>query len=297
VEEVISVDVVTRPATNKTLFESDHRMKTTVKKLIEANFKPERIKASKLLEMEGMEDMPVEMEAEASPDDQIWGAFQTAILAAVNDETMDVDVEVCGTDQTFNALAGRTLQKRLKNKDKFVVALNLIANPKTGELMSKSNGTGVFINLPPNEMFGAIMSLPDPMIEPLYIHCTRLPLDQKEQVMQMGPRKAKALVAQDIVKRFHGESKALEAEQAFDNTFSKGVVPEDVEEIKLSAGESLSQKLIEKGIVPSKAEWKRLIDGGAVRTESDQKIEDSNFIPTQTMVLKIGKRRFVRVTI
>jgi tyrosyl-tRNA synthetase len=105
------------------------------------------------------------------------------------------------------------------------------------------------------------------------------------------------LVAQDIVKRFHGESKALEAEQAFDNTFSKGVVPEDVEEIKLSAGESLSQKLIEKGIVPSKAEWKRLIDGGAVRTESDQKIEDPNFIPTQTIVIKIGKRRFVRVTI
>lgn len=90
VEEVISVDVVTRPATNKTLFESDHRMKTTVKKLIEANFKADKIKASKLLEMEGMEDMPVEMDDGASADDQIWGAFQTAILAAVNDETMDM---------------------------------------------------------------------------------------------------------------------------------------------------------------------------------------------------------------
>lgn len=222
--------------------------------------------------------------------------FMYPLMQGYDSVAMDVDVEVCGTDQTFNALAGRTLLKRLKNKEKNVVALNLIANPKTGELMSKSNGTGVFINLSANEMFGAIMSLPDPMIDPLYVHCTRLPLDQKEQVMQMGPRKAKALVAQDIVKRFHGEAKALEAEQAFDNTFSKGVVPEDVEEIKLGAGESLSQKLIEKGIVPSKAEWKRLIDGGAVRTESDQKIEDPNFIPTQTMVLKIGKRRFVRVT-
>lgn len=90
VEEVISVDVVTRPATNKTLFEDIRPMtKTTIKKLLEANFKPEAVKASKLLEMDGMGDMPVEMEAEASSEDQIWGAFQTAILAAVNDESMD----------------------------------------------------------------------------------------------------------------------------------------------------------------------------------------------------------------
>jgi len=223
--------------------------------------------------------------------------FMYPLMQGYDSVAMDVDVEVCGTDQTFNALAGRTLQKRLKNKDKFVVALNLIANPKTGELMSKSNGTGVFINLPPNELFGAIMALPDPMIEPLFIYCTRISLDQKESLMAKGPRDAKAGIAFDIVKRFYGEEMANGALQSFENTFAKGGVPEDVLEIKLEAGQTLPEFLIKAEVIPSKAEWRRLIDGGAVRKEDDTKITDPNFVPTETMVLKIGKRRFVRVVV
>ena len=98
--------------------------------------------------------------------------FMYPLMQGYDSVAMDVDVEICGTDQTFNALAGRTLIKRLKNKDKFVIALNLVANPKTGELMSKSNGTGVFIDQSSNSLFGAIMSLPDPMIEPSVIRAS-----------------------------------------------------------------------------------------------------------------------------
>src|SRR6185437_3640299 len=90
--------------------------------------------------------------------------FMYPLMQGYDSVAMDVDAELCGTDQTFNALAGRTLMKRLKNKDKFVLALNLTANPKTGELMSKSKGTGVFVDSSPNDLFGSIMSLPDPMI-------------------------------------------------------------------------------------------------------------------------------------
>jgi tyrosyl-tRNA synthetase len=223
--------------------------------------------------------------------------FMYPLMQGYDSVAMDVDVEVCGTDQTFNALAGRTLQKRLKNKDKFVVALNLIANPKTGELMSKSNGTGVFINLPPNELFGAIMALPDPMIEPLFVYCTRIQVGEKESVMAKGPRDAKAVIAHDIVKRIYGEEMANGALQSFENTFAKGGVPEDILEIKLETGQSLPELLIKSEIIPSKAEWRRLIDGGAVRKEDDTKITDPNFTPTETLVLKIGKRRFVRVVI
>jgi tyrosyl-tRNA synthetase len=212
---------------------------------------------------------------------------------------MDVDVEVCGTDQTFNALAGRTLLKRLKNKDKFVVALNLVANPKTGELMSKSNGTGVFINLPPNELFGSIMALPDPMIEPLFQFCTRIPLSEKDSLIAKGPRDAKVMIAKDIVKRFHGEVVANEAVEAFENTFSKGGLPEDILEINFNATseETLPDLLIKAGVIPSKAEWRRLIDGGAVRLENDEKIIDPSFSPKETTILKIGKRRFVKVIV
>lgn len=223
--------------------------------------------------------------------------FMYPLMQGYDSVAMGVDVEVCGTDQTFNALAGRTLLKRLKNKDKFVVALNLVANPKTGELMSKSNGTGVFINLPPNELFGAIMALPDPMIEPLFVYCTRIPLADKESLLNKGPRDAKAGIAFDIVKRFHGAEVAKSAEESFEKTFSKGGLPEDIQEVILKKGESLPEILIKVEVIPSKAEWRRLIDGGAVRLEDDTKITDPNFAPASNTVLKIGKRRFVRVIV
>ena len=222
--------------------------------------------------------------------------FMYPLMQGYDSVVMNVDAEVCGTDQIFNALAGRTLLKRLKNKDKFVIALNLLANPKTGELMSKSNGTGVFINQLPNDLFGSIMSLPDPMIEPLFLNCTRIPMNEKDSIIDLGPREAKARVASDIVKRLRGEDAAKIAETSFDSTFSKGGVPEDVQGIKFSkGGESLVELLIKAGIVPSKTEWRRLVNDGAVRNEKDEKITNVNFAPTETTILKIGKRRFVKI--
>ena len=222
--------------------------------------------------------------------------FMYPLMQGYDSVAMDVDVEICGTDQTFNALAGRTLLKRIKNKDKIVVALNLIANPKTGELMSKSNGTGVFIDQSPQSLFGSIMSLPDPMLDPLFVNCTRIPLSEKESLMARGPRDAKALIAFDIVKRFHGEVAAQSAQQAFENTFAKGGVPEDIQEIKLSKGQSLAEALITAGVVESKTEWRRLVLDGAVKND-DTKITDPNITPDQTMVLKVGKRRFVKIVV
>ncbi|MEN9524025.1 MAG: tyrosine--tRNA ligase [Candidatus Parcubacteria bacterium] len=223
--------------------------------------------------------------------------FLYPLMQGYDSVAMDVDAELCGTDQIFNALAGRTLLKRLKNEDKFVVALNLIANPKTGELMSKSNGTGVFIDQPPSKLFGSIMALPDPMIEPLFLNCTRIPLSEKDSIMTGGPRSAKARVASDIVRRLHGEEAAKSAEQDFDNTFSKGGLPEDIPEVHFSQIEPLAEVLVKSGIVPSKAEWRRLVDGGGIKTEDDTKITDPNFMPKETMILKIGKRRFVRIVL
>lgn len=222
--------------------------------------------------------------------------FLYPLMQGYDSVAMDVDAELCGTDQIFNALSGRTLMKKLKNKEKFVIALNLIANPATGELMSKSNGTGVFIDQSPNELFGSIMSLPDPMLEPLFVNCTRIPLSEKDMIMAQGPRLAKALIAKDIVKRLHGEDASVSAEKAFEATFAKGGVPDDVLEIKLGGG-ILVEALIKAGVVPSKTEWRRLITDGAVKTDKDEKITDPAFVPSQNMILKIGKRRFVKIVI
>jgi tyrosyl-tRNA synthetase len=223
--------------------------------------------------------------------------FFYPLMQGYDSVAMDVDAELCGTDQIFNALAGRTLMKRMKNKEKFVIALNLIANPVTGQLMSKSNGTGVFIDQPADKLFGAIMSLPDPMIEPLFLNCTRIPMTEKAALMAPGPREAKARVASDIVRRFHGEAAAKAAEDAFNATFAKGGVPEDIAEVSVSGGSPLVDALIKAGIVESKTEWRRLVLDGAVRTDKDEKIDDPKFEPTKEVILKVGKRRFVKIKI
>ncbi len=221
--------------------------------------------------------------------------FMYPLMQGYDSVAMDVDAELCGTDQIFNALAGRTLMKRMKDKEKLVIALNLIANPATGQLMSKSNGTGVFIDQTADKLFGSIMALPDPMIETLYVHLTRLPLAGKEDLMALGPREAKARVAYDIVARFHGEAAAKAAEKDFVATFAKGGVPEGVLEVSLKKGGSLADALVKAGVVESKSEWTRLARDGAVKTDKDEKIEDPKFEPKENLVLKVGKRRFVKV--
>lgn len=228
--------------------------------------------------------------------------FMYPLMQGYDSVAMDVDAELCGTDQIFNALAGRTLLKRLKNKEKFVIALNLIANPKTGELMSKSNGTGVFVDSTPGDLFGSIMALPDEMIDQLFVNCTRIPMADKEKLMSQGPRETKARIAFDIVRRFHGEVLARSAEESFNKTFAKGGVPDDVLEVKLGGagadgGALLVDALIKAGVVPSKTEWRRLVGDGAVRTDKDEKISDPLWKPGATTILKIGKRRFVKVVV
>ena len=223
--------------------------------------------------------------------------FLYPVLQGYDSVALEVNAELCGTDQIFNALAGRTLLKRLKNQEKFVITLNLLANPRTGELMSKSRGTGVFLSAPPNEMYGAIMAEPDEMIEPLFINCTRLPLADKEKIMSLGPRAAKARVALEIVKKLHGATAARVAEETFNQTFRAGGVPEDILEINLSPAADIIAALIVAGVIDSRSEWRRLIAEGAIRDETNQKITDLHFSPTTTSVLKIGKHRFVRLLV
>ncbi len=220
--------------------------------------------------------------------------FLYPLFQGYDSVVLDVDAELCGTDQIFNALAGRTLQRRRHDKEKFVVALKLLANPKTGELMSKSRGTGVFLNTSPAELFGAIMAQPDELTEVFFRACTRLPLVDWTAIEAAGPRAAKARVAREIVTKFHGAAAAAAAEADFDRTFRTGGLPDEVQEIKLS-NQDLPTALVESGVISSKADWRRLVNEGAIRLANDEKIVDPRFVPAPGTVLKIGKRRFVRI--
>lgn len=285
IKPIIDFEDKTNPAELR--YNSEWLSKLTFADILElgSNFTVQQMLERDMFEKRMKEETPIHLHE-----------FLYPLAQGYDSVAMDVNAELCGTDQIFNALAGRTLMKKLKNKDKFVIALNLIANPKTGELMSKSNGTGVFIDQTAASLFGNLMSLPDPMIEPLFTNCTRIPMNEMAALMAKGPRDAKIAVAYDIVKRFHGEKAAKEAVETFEKTFAKGGIPDDVMEVSLAASNgSLVEALLTAKVIESKSEWRRLIGEGAVRTSEDKKIDDPNVKLDGTVVLKIGKRRFVKV--
>jgi tyrosyl-tRNA synthetase len=225
--------------------------------------------------------------------------FLYPIMQGYDSVALDVNAELCGTDQLFNALAGRTLLKRLKNKEKFVITLNLLQNPKTGEMMSKSRGTGVFLSALPNDMYGALMAQPDEMTEALFINCTRIPLAQKDAVLALGPKAAKERVAFEIVKIMHGEKAAMAAQENFEKLFSKHEMPEDLPELKLTTGEMAAiDVVLLSGVVKSRGEARRLIEQGGFEI-SGKVVKD--FAGTLDLkdgeAIKIGKKRFFRLCI
>lgn len=223
--------------------------------------------------------------------------FFYPLMQGYDSVAMDVDIEMCGNDQTFNALAGRTLLKKLKNKEKFVFITTLLENPKTGEkMMSKSLGTGVYLDAAPDEMFGGVMAQPDENMRQLFVDATRVPLAEIDEILAAeNPRDAKVRLASEIVAMYHGADAAAKAKENFENTFAKGGIPDEIDEVSL-AGTTLADALVAAGIVKSKTDWRRLVDEGAVKTEADEKIADKDFRPASPVILKIGKRRFVRVT-
>ncbi len=205
------------------------------------------------------------------------------LMQGFDSVAMDVDMEMCGSDQKFNALAGRTLLKKLKNKEKFVFITTLLENPVTGEkMMSKSKGAGVFLDWDASQMFGAIMAEPDENMEQLFTDCTWLELNEINEIMKSRPKEAKVRLAFEITKMYHGEKKAMGAQDNFEQTFSKGGVPKDIKIVKASKETPLVEIFLEHGLVSSKSEFNRLNKEGAIK-----EIENG--------VYRIGKHRFLRI--
>ena len=123
------------------------------------------------------------------------------VMQGYDSVSMDVDIEMCGRDQKFNALAGRTLMRKLKNKEKFVFITTLLENPKTGEkMMSKSLGTGIFLDFEAEKMYGAIMAQPDENMRQLFVDCTRLTTEEIEDILKnTNSRDVKMRLAKEVV--------------------------------------------------------------------------------------------------
>ena len=227
--------------------------------------------------------------------------FLYPLMQGYDSVAMDVDAELCGTDQTFNALAGRTLEKRLLNKEKFVVVVTLMANPKTGELMSKSKGTGVFLHETPTDMYGQIMAQPDEMIELLLVNNTHLSKDEIRSVMALSPRDAKMRLALEIVTIFAGAEEAGKAQTAFVERFQKKGT-EGVEEFVLKASDmTIIAALIKVGFVASKTEARKLMEQGGIKVDGVAVATDGPLDQTRLhgegIILERGKLKVVRLIV
>ena len=224
--------------------------------------------------------------------------FMYPMMQGYDSVALDVDVELCGTDQTFNALVGRKLQKIINKKDKFVVTVNLMENPVTGELMSKSKGTGIFLKFTPFDMFGALMAQPDEMIKVFLINNTRIDLNEIEDILKLHPRDAKLKMAYEVTSIMKGEDEAKKAMERFINQFQKKIVDEKdmikviIEEKELNLF-LLLRKILDNSF--SNSEINRLIKQNAISINDIKKNNKDEIIELNNLIVKVGKRKYFKI--
>jgi tyrosyl-tRNA synthetase len=199
-------------------------------------------------------------------------------------------------------LAGRDLMRKLKGKEKFVVAMKLLEDPTTGKKMSKTEQALINISDEPKEMYGKVMSLPDSGIVPFFEMATRIPFAEVKHIeheLEAGtlhPRDAKMRLAREITEMYHDKKKALQAEEYFVSTFSKKTVSEHTPELKvIQKSLSLLDLVVYAGI-PSKSEAKRLISQRAVEIDGNTKTDEKEIIVMHTgIVLRVGKHKIFKI--
>lgn len=214
---------------------------------------------------------------------------------------LEADVQIGGTDQTFNMLAGRTLNKSLRNKEMFVLATPLLAD-KSGKKIGKTQGNAINIDNAPEELYGQLMSLPDEVIVPGFKLLTDIDdahIAQVTEQLQSGhnPMEFKKQLAQTIVAQYHGKPAAEAAELHFKHTVQDGHLPDQIDQIELSQKVwNIYDLLVETGMAQSKSKARTLVSQGSVELEGTQ-ISDSTIQLQPESILKVGKRNYKKLIV
>ncbi|MFZ5482616.1 MAG: tyrosine--tRNA ligase [Pseudomonadota bacterium] len=232
--------------------------------------------------------------------------FLYPLIQGYDSVAMKADVELGGTDQKFNLLVGRELQKHYALEPQVVLTMPILEGLDGVQKMSKSLGNYIGIAEPPSEMFGKLMSVSDDLmwryIELLsFESMTTVGQWKREVEAGRNPRDIKVGFAQEIITRFHDRAAADKALADFEARFRQGAIPDDIPELRLSGGDHglpVAQLLKQAGLVASTSEAMRQIDGGGVRLDGDKVTDKALIVATgRTVVAQVGKRKFARVTI
>ncbi len=295
VKPVINFDDKKNPV--KIMFNHDWLSKLTFEDVIKlaSNFTVQQMLERDMFEKRMKEEKPIYLHE-----------FFYPLMQGYDSVAMDVDIEMCGNDQKFNALVGRTLLRKLKDKEKFVFITTLLENPVTKEkMMSKSLGTGVFLDENNVNMFGKIMAQADENISQLFTDCSYISLEEIGKIKKdlenskVNPRDIKIKLAFEITKIYHGEKKADEAKEYFEKVISRKETPDEVVSIEASIEDTVIEIMTREGLAKSNGEAKRKIEQGGVSLNGEI-IKDIQTKISKEMngkILKVGKREFRKIVV
>jgi len=217
--------------------------------------------------------------------------FFYPLLQGYDSVKLEADVELGGTDQIFNLLVGRELQKDFKQEEQVVITMPLLEGLDGVQKMSKSYANFVGISESAQEMFGKIMSLSDNMMMKYFELLTD---EDLAQVKGLHPKEAKMRLAELIITQYHSKSEAAKAKLEFERVFSKKEIPQDLEEYRLSGEENIVELMVKNSLCATKNEARRLIAQGGVYLDGTR-IDSSDTVIKDKGVLKVGKRRFLKL--
>ncbi|HEX8833112.1 MAG TPA: tyrosine--tRNA ligase [Abditibacteriaceae bacterium] len=207
------------------------------------------------------------------------------------------DVELGGSDQRFNNLVGRELQRADGQEPQVVLLMPLLVGTDGAQKMSKSLGNYIGINEAPNEMFGKVMSIPDDAMRTYYTLCTEVPEAEIDALLAGHPMDAKKRLGREIVAQYHSEEAGVGAQDAFEKQFSRGEIPDEMPEVVLQSGEKYNGiSLLRECFAVSGGEARRMVGQGAV-TLDGEKISDptTDLTVNDGAIVKMGKRKWARI--
>ena len=229
--------------------------------------------------------------------------FLYPLAQAMDSVEINADVELGGTDQKFNLLVGRDIQREYGQDPQSIITLPLLEGTDGVEKMSKSYDNYIALDDSPEDMYGKIMSINDSMILKYYklaVFADRKKINEVKLLLKddnNNPRDIKRSLAKDLVKKYYSKEKADLAQSSFDQIFVKRDNPEDMQGLKIDSDIGLLELLTKEGLIASKGEGKRLLSQNAIKINGEV-CNDINFIITpskEELVIKVGKRRFLRV--
>ena len=229
--------------------------------------------------------------------------FLYPLAQAMDSVEINADVELGGTDQKFNLLVGRDIQREYGQNPQSIITLPLLEGTDGVEKMSKSYDNYIALDDSPEDMYGKIMSINDSMILKYYklaVFADRKKVNEVKSLLKddtNNPRDIKRSLAKDLVKKYYSEKEAELAQSSFDQIFVRRDNPENMQVCKIDSDVGLLELLTEEGLVASKGEGKRLLNQNAIKING-QVCNDINFVISSSeeeFVIKVGKRRFLKV--